>query len=65
MGGSGRDTAPQVKSFRPGATSHPSALDAQYLLYLQNQYTIIFLFNLLYGGKGGLHNLPAPRCRKA
>lgn|GEM_PF-3322991 len=34
MGGSGRDTAPQVISFRPVATSHPPALDAQYLLYL-------------------------------
>lgn len=61
MGGSGRDTAPQGVTFRPGATSHPPALDAQYLLCLCPHYSIRECISLLCGAREAPQRLPGPQ----
>ena len=60
MGGSGRDAVPQVKAFRPEATSHPPALHAQHLLYLITTTYHKNQIQSIKSGKGG-HGLPDPK----
>ena len=60
MGGSGRDTAPQGETFRPEATSHPPALDAQHLLCLKEKYTTISPFYSTFLGAGRMMKSARP-----